>query len=105
MTVAVRRRMEELCQEIERNVGGRDALLELTGDTAFERFSGPQIRKFFQTDPQGYERTAYIGGEPVASDSVSQHHEHRRPSKTTPDDLGLDHVVLDLYRWRCVHGR
>ena len=49
------------CQEIEAGVGGRQVLLELTGNTAFERFSGPQIRKFFQTDPEGYARTAYIG--------------------------------------------
>ena len=49
------------CQEIEAGVGGRRALLELTGNTAFERFSGPQIRKFFQTEPEAYARTAYIG--------------------------------------------
>lgn len=49
------------CRELEEGVGGRRALLELTGNTAFERFSGPQIRKFFQTDPQGYGRTACIG--------------------------------------------
>ena len=51
----------EQCQQIERGVGGRDALLELTGNTAFERFSGPQIRKFWQVDPDGYARTACIG--------------------------------------------
>ena len=49
------------CREIEAGVGGRRALLELTGNTAFERFSGPQIRKFFQTEPEAYARTAYIG--------------------------------------------
>ena len=49
------------CAEIEAGVGGREALLELTGNTAFERFSGPQIRKFYQTDPEAYGRTAYIG--------------------------------------------
>lgn len=49
------------CQELEEGVGGRRALLELTGNTAFERFSGPQIRKFAQEDPQGYDRTAHIG--------------------------------------------
>jgi len=49
------------CQEIEAGVGGRQALLELTGNTAFERFSGPQIRKFFQTEADAYARTAYIG--------------------------------------------
>jgi len=48
------------CVEIERNVGGADALVSLTGNRIFERFSGPQIRKFFETDPEAYERTAHI---------------------------------------------
>ncbi|MFT5087487.1 MAG: xylulokinase [Candidatus Latescibacterota bacterium] len=51
----------EQCAEIETNIGGRDRLLDLTGNTAFERFSGPQIRKFYQTEPDAYARTAYIG--------------------------------------------
>lgn len=49
------------CAEIEQGVGGRQALLELTGNTAFERFSGPQVRKFAQLEPAAYERTASIG--------------------------------------------
>lgn len=49
------------CQELEAGVGGCRALLELTGNTAFERFSGPQIRKFAQEEPDAYRRTAHIG--------------------------------------------
>ena len=49
------------CAEIEAGVGGRDALLALTGNAAFERFSGPQIRKFYQTEPNTYAGTTYIG--------------------------------------------
>ena len=49
------------CREIEEGVGGRDVLLNLTGNTAFERFSGPQIRKFYQDSPAAYGDTAYIG--------------------------------------------
>ena len=48
------------CQEIEEAVGGQEALLELTGNTAFERFSGPQIRRFFQDEPEAYTTTATI---------------------------------------------
>lgn len=48
------------CRELEEAMGGRQALLELTGNTAFERFSGPQIRKFWQTDPAGYAETACV---------------------------------------------
>jgi len=48
------------CREIEEGVGGKDVLLELTGNTAFERFSGPQIRKFYQDEPEAYANTAHI---------------------------------------------
>ena len=48
------------CREIEAHLGGGRALLELSGNAAFERFSGPQIRKFFQTDSKAYEDTACI---------------------------------------------
>ena len=49
------------CAEIEAGVGGCAALLALTGNAAFERFSGPQIRKFYQTEPAAYASTTYIG--------------------------------------------
>ena len=45
------------CREIESNIGGTEHLLALTGNTAFERFSGPQIRKFWQEEPDNYEQT------------------------------------------------
>ena len=48
------------CAEIEDGVGGQDKLLELTGNTAFERFSGPQIRKFYETEPEAYASTHTI---------------------------------------------
>jgi xylulokinase len=48
------------CAAITRAVGGERALARLTGSRAFERFTGPQIRKFFEQNPSGYERTARI---------------------------------------------
>ena len=48
------------CAAITRAAGGTRALAQLTGSRAFERFTGPQIRKFFETDPAGYARTARI---------------------------------------------
>jgi xylulokinase len=48
------------CAAITRAVGGPIALATLTGSRAFERFTGPQIRKFFERDPAGYRRTARI---------------------------------------------
>lgn len=48
------------CDEITKAVGGRAALIETTGSAAFERFTGPQIRKFAEHDPQNYADTAHI---------------------------------------------
>jgi xylulokinase len=45
------------CAAITRAVGGERLLAARTGSRAFERFTGPQIRKFFRTDPNGYAAT------------------------------------------------
>jgi xylulokinase len=46
--------------EITHALGGLAAVIELTGSRAFERFTGSQIRKFFEEDPRAYEATARI---------------------------------------------
>ncbi|MCX7819984.1 MAG: FGGY-family carbohydrate kinase [Kiritimatiellae bacterium] len=48
------------CDEITAALGGAAAVARRTGSAAFERFTGPQIRKFWKTDPAGYARTAHI---------------------------------------------
>ena len=48
------------CEEIERAVGGADALARETGSRAFERFTGPQIRAFSKRHPQMYADTARV---------------------------------------------
>ena len=45
------------CAEITDGAGGALALAERTGSRAFERFTGPQIRKFFKQQPEGYAAT------------------------------------------------
>jgi len=48
------------CAEITRALGGAEAVARLTGSRAFERFTGPQIRKFYQRDPAAYAATETI---------------------------------------------
>ena len=48
------------CREIEERLGGPEDTAALTGSRAFERFTGPQIRKFSKTQPGAYAATARI---------------------------------------------
>jgi xylulokinase len=48
------------CAEIAGALGGAAALAQLTGSRAFERFTGPQIRRFWREEPAAYAATARI---------------------------------------------
>ena len=48
------------CAEITARVGGDRTLAWRTGSRAFERFTGPQIRRFANRAPADYEKTARI---------------------------------------------
>jgi xylulokinase len=48
------------CREIEQALGGADIVAQQTGSRAFERFTGPQIRKFWKHDGAGFAATARI---------------------------------------------
>ena len=48
------------CVEIATALGGDQALCDLTGSVATPRFTGPQIRRFFKSDPAGWARTRRI---------------------------------------------
>jgi xylulokinase len=48
------------CVEIAASAGGRDRVLRVSGSGPIERFTGPQIRKIYKTDPEAYQRTAEI---------------------------------------------
>ena len=46
------------CSEITSAIG--DRLQSVTGSPAIERFTGPQIRKLYKSDPDGYASTSHI---------------------------------------------
>ncbi|MFW9899353.1 MAG: xylulokinase [Candidatus Thorarchaeota archaeon] len=48
------------CKEIRETVGGMEAIIKITGSNTFERFSGPQIRKFYQENLEAYNKTSII---------------------------------------------
>ncbi|CAH9124608.1 unnamed protein product [Cuscuta epithymum] len=48
------------CREIEKAVGGPLELSRITGSRAYERFTGPQIRRVFETHPDIYKSTERI---------------------------------------------
>jgi len=48
----------EECREISKKIGGR--LQEDTGSPAIERFTGPQIRRFYKKEPENYQATKHI---------------------------------------------
>lgn len=48
------------CAEIRKKLGGIKFTASRTGSDTFERFTGPQIRKFSKTEPKAYAQTAQI---------------------------------------------
>jgi xylulokinase len=48
------------CAEIRAALGGRAAAVAATGSDLFERFTGPQIRKFSKQEPGAYKQTGHI---------------------------------------------
>jgi len=48
------------CAEIREALGGVKATAQTTGSDTFERFTGPQIRKFYKAEPHRYARTGNI---------------------------------------------
>ena len=84
------------CAEITRALGGPEAVARLTGSRAFERFTGPQIRKFHQYDPAAYQRTETI--HLVSSFAASLLAGTRAPIEPG-DGAGMNLMDLARKRW------
>jgi len=51
---------EKQCIEMEEAIGGRDEMVKFTGSKCYPRFTGPQIRKVYQTHSDSFENTQRI---------------------------------------------
>jgi len=70
-----------VCSEIARAVGGDAIVTQITGSRAIERFTGPQIRKFYLEEPEVYAATQEIH-------LVSSFMASLLAGKSVPIDLG-----------------
>jgi len=50
----------EDCRAIDAALGGSLGTQKITGSAAYERFTGPQIRRFARTDPQAWAATGHV---------------------------------------------
>ena len=51
---------EAECHEIAASMGGNETVCALSGSICVERFTGPQIRRFYKTSPGAYAQTSRI---------------------------------------------
>jgi len=84
------------CREITAAVGGQTALSSHTGSRAFERFTAPQIRKFFKHDTDAYAATArvHLVSSFLASLLIGEH------APVDPGDgSGMNLMALSSSQW------
>ena len=84
------------CAEITAALGGPRVLAELTGSRAFERFTGPQIRRFAQQDPAAYARTERIH---LVSSFLASLLAGRHASLEPADASGMNLMDIRARRW------
>jgi xylulokinase len=84
------------CAEIAAKVGGNDVLARHTGSRAFERFTGPQIRRFYKQDSAAYATTGriHLVSSFLASLLAGQH-----APLDTGDASGMNLMDLETFEW------
>jgi xylulokinase len=84
------------CAELSEHVGGADVLAQKTGSRAFERFTGPQIRKLYKRDPATYAATDRIH---LVSSFLASLLVGRHAPIDTGDGSGMNLMELASWRW------
>ncbi|RYD45967.1 MAG: carbohydrate kinase, partial [Verrucomicrobiaceae bacterium] len=90
------------CAEIAAAVGGNAEVCQISGSVAIERFTGPQIRRFFKLDPAAYQKTAVIHlvssfvGSVLAGKSIAiDHGDGAGMNLLNLQTLDWDHALLE----------
>lgn len=84
------------CEEIRKALGGRARTIEITGSDTFERFSGPQIRKFWQEDKSAYQRTDTIH---LVSSFISSILVGKNAPIDHGDGAGMNLMNIETRKW------
>jgi xylulokinase len=83
------------CREIAASVGAEE-VGRISGSRTIERFTGPQIRRFFKTDPDGYRRTARIH---LVSSFIASVLAGKSVSIDSGDGAGMNLMDLATLSW------
>ncbi len=86
----------EECREIAATVGGDTAVCAKSGSIAIERFTGPQIRRFYKNDAAAYEQTARIH---LVSSFLCSVLIGADAPIDTGDGAGMNLVNIDAWDW------
>lgn len=86
----------EECAEIAAAAGGAEVVQVRTGSPPIERFSGPQIRRFFKHAPDAYDRTAVIH---LVSSFMASVLAGRSVPIDHGDGAGMNLLNLETWQW------
>ena len=86
----------EECQEITNKIGSSSIVCAKSGCIAIERFTGPQIRRFYKQDPSAYQNTARIH---LVSAFICSILSGADAPIDTGDGAGMNLMHLDRWDW------
>ncbi len=84
------------CAEIAAALGGNAEVCGRSGSIAVERFTGPQIRRFFKNDPAAYQRTQHIH---LVSSFIASVIAGKSVSIDYGDGAGMNLLNLATLKW------
>ncbi|XP_060526324.1 xylulose kinase [Cylas formicarius] len=84
------------CRQLEAAVGGAEMLAAITGSRAYERFTGAQIAKIYQTKPDAYKNTERIS---LVSSFLATIFLGRMAPIDLSDGSGMNLMDIGAKRW------